>query len=367
MIHYFIVHCIPNFKATPLRLIDYVTFRAGAAAFTALLLVLLLGPLTVRMLKNFTSPVRYKEYVNTDGGTVQLKEKTPTMGGLLIVASVLIAMLLWSNLTNLLSLVFLGAMSAFMLLGFVDDYKKVKLKDKDGISAKTKFFLQILITLLALGAFCCIPETARYMREFCLPFFKNPLWIMPLGIALAFEALVVVGASNAVNLTDGKDGLAVGCTIFCTLTYAAIAYMSGHKVFADYLSLNFMESAGEVGVFAVCIAGSCIGFLWYNCNPASMFMGDTGSLALGGCIGLIAVLVKQELLLLIVGWVFVMEAGSVMLQVLSFKLTGKRIFLCAPIHHHFEKKGWPETQIVVRFWIIAGICALIGLATLKLR
>lgn len=364
MLHYLVVNFVPNFKTTPLRLVDYVTFRAGAAAITALLLVLIFGPLTVRLLKDFVSPNRYKDYVQN---VAPIKDKTPSMGGLLIIASILVSMILWGNLTNALVLVFLGAMLGFMTLGFADDYSKVRLKSKDGISARTKFAFQILIALGALGAFSLLPETRVYLREFCVPFVKAPVWIMPVWLAIFFGILVVVASSNAVNLTDGKDGLAVGCTIFCTLTYAAFAYMSGHKVFADYLSLNYISGAGEVGVFASCIAGACIGFLWYNCNPAAMFMGDTGSLALGGCIGLIAVLVKQELLLLLVGWVFVMEAGSVVLQVASVKLTGKRIFLCTPIHHHFEKKNWPETQIVVRFWIIAGICALIGLASLKLR
>ncbi|MCI6287846.1 MAG: phospho-N-acetylmuramoyl-pentapeptide-transferase [Lentisphaeria bacterium] len=364
MLYYLIVNCVQNFKSTPLRLIDYVTFRAGAAALTALVLVLVLGPLTVRLLKDFVSPNRYKEYVEN---VAAIKDKTPTMGGLLIMGAIFVSMLLWGNLSNTLVLVFLGAMLAFMLLGFVDDYRKVKLKSKDGISIRTKFTAQTVITLLALLVFYFIPEVREHLQELCVPLMKKPVWIMPLAVAVIFETLVVVGASNAVNLTDGKDGLAVGCTIFCTLTYAAFAYMSGHKVFADYLSINYIEGAGEVGVLAACIAGACIGFLWYNCNPASMFMGDTGSLALGGCIGLIAVLVKQELLLILVGWVFVMEAGSVLLQILSLKFFGRRIFLCSPIHHHFEKKGWPEMQIVVRFWIIAGICALVGLATLKLR
>ena len=364
MLYYLIVNCVQNFKSTPLRLIDYVTFRAGAAALTALVLVLVLGPLTVRLLKDFVSPNRYKEYVEN---VAAIKDKTPTMGGLLIMGAIFVSMLLWGNLSNTLVLVFLGAMLAFMLLGFVDDYRKVKLKSKDGISVRTKFTVQTVITLLALLAFYFIPEVREHLQELCVPLMKKPVWIMPLAVAVIFETIVVVGASNAVNLTDGKDGLAVGCTIFCTLTYAAFAYMSGHKVFADYLSINYIEGAGEVGVLAACIAGACIGFLWYNCNPASMFMGDTGSLALGGCIGLIAVLVKQELLLILVGWVFVMEAGSVLLQILSLKFFGRRIFLCSPIHHHFEKKGWPEMQIVVRFWIIAGICALVGLATLKLR
>ena len=203
------------------------------------------------------------------------------------------------------------------------------------------------------------------LEQLLVPFFKMP--VLSTRWLFLFEVIVIAGASNAVNLTDGKDGLASGCTIFCTLTYAVFAYLMGHKIFAGYLNLPHIASAGEAVVFASAICGSCIGFLWHNCYPAAMFMGDTGSLALGGAIGMLAVLVRQEILLLLVGGVFVMEAGSVILQVLSFKLTGKRIFLCSPIHHHFERKGWTETQIVVRFWILAGVFSLLALATLKLR
>lgn len=377
MLYYLIVHCVPNFRTTPLRLIDYVTFRAGVAALTAMLLVLLLGPLTVKLLKRFrtAAPARLAGLV-PEKFIDHNKDKTPSMGGLLIVFAIGVSMLLWANLANPLALIFLGTLISLSALGFCDDFSKLIPKKKKGteneyvrggISGKTKLFFQILIALLALFSISRIPGTGAVLREFCVPFVKEPVWIMPAALAFVFGSLVVIGSSNAVNLTDGKDGLAVGCVIFCTLTYATFAYVSGHKFFAEYLNVNFVRGAGEVGVFASCIAGACIGFLWYNCHPASMFMGDTGSLALGGSIGLIAVLVKQELLLLLVGWVFVMEAGSVILQVASMKTRKKRIFLCTPIHHHFEQKGWPETQIVVRFWIIAGVCALIGLATLKLR
>ena len=211
-----------------------------------------------------------------------------------------------------------------------------------------------------------MPECKKLMLDVNVPFLKEPLlqgyiWTVPLAI------LVIVGASNAVNLTDGKDGLASGCMIFCMLTYSAIAYMMGHKFFAEYLNISSLQGVGEVMVFGMALIGGCIGFLWHNCKPASMFMGDTGSLALGGALGTFAVVVRQELLLVIAGGIFVLEALSVVLQVASFKIFNKRIFLCAPIHHHFEKKGWTETQIVVRFWILSGLCALIALATLKLR
>ena len=368
MLHFLIPELIPNYLSTPLRLIDYVSFRAGAAGLTALLLSFLFGPLTVRMLKrlNTVAAARY-EGVLEESMIDHSKDKTPSMGGILIVGSIVASMLLWGNLANPLLIIFLATLLCFSLLGFLDDYAKVARKNRDGISARTKLLFQVLIALGALYFFREQGEYGDKLLSFYLPFLKNPVWVMPSIIAFAFGALVVVGSSNAVNLTDGKDGLAVGCTIFCTLAYTAFAYFTGHKIFAGYLNINYIPGAGEIAIFGGAIVGACIGFLWYNCHPASMFMGDTGSLALGGSIGLIAVLVKQEILLILVGWVFVMEAGSAFLQILSYKLFKKRIFLCTPIHHHFEKLGWPETQIVVRFWIIAGICALLGLATLKLR
>ncbi len=368
MLHYFIVHCIENYADTPLRLIDYVTFRAGAGLITALAMTVLLGPFTVRFLKNLraTAPTRLEglvdeEFINRE------KDKTPSMGGLLIVFSIVISTLLWSRLDNQLLLIFLGALVAFSALGFWDDYRKVAKRDRDGIPGKVKLAGQVLISFLALFFISRTPELKDSFYQLMVPFVKAPVWCMPAVIAFLFGLLVVVGSSNAVNLTDGKDGLAVGCTIFCVLTYGAFAYMSSHRIFADHLDLYYIAGASEIVVFSTIIAGACIGFLWYNCFPASMFMGDTGSLALGGIIGLIAVLVKQEILLILVGGVFVMEIVSVMIQVASFKLTGKRVFRCTPIHHHFEFLGWKETQIVIRFWIIAGLLALLGLATLKLR
>ncbi|MBN1865130.1 MAG: phospho-N-acetylmuramoyl-pentapeptide-transferase, partial [Victivallales bacterium] len=265
--------------------------------------------------------------------------------------------------------VFLGTLLALGGVGFLDDYVKVVKRRRDGISAKLKISFQCVIALCAVIFVLSIPSSDQYMWTFMVPFLKNPVLTGATGasLALAIGMIAVVGASNAVNITDGKDGLAVGCMIFAALAYAAFAYLCGHRIFAEHLRIPYIPGAGEVGVFASAIAGASIGFLWYNCHPASMFMGDTGSLALGGTIALVAVLVKQELTLIIVGGVFVMECLSVMLQVFSFKTTGKRIFLCAPIHHHFERKGWKESQIVVRFWILAGILALCGLATLKIR
>ena len=369
MLYFLLKSFFPGYSATPLRLFDYVTFRAGAALVTSFLLALLLGPLTVRLLKRLTAtaPSRLEGLVE-EKFTHREKDKTPSMGGLLIVASILVSSCLWGRLDNRLLLIFLGTAAAFCGLGFWDDFAKVALKRRDGIPAKVKLIFQFLIAFAALYFYSNTPDVGETFRQLCVPFIKQPVWpMMPLAVAYIFGMCVVVGSSNAVNLTDGKDGLAVGCTIFYVLTYGAFAYMASHKIFADHLDLNYIAGASEIVVLSTSVAGACIGFLWHNCYPASMFMGDTGSLALGGIIGLIAVLVNQEILLILVGGVFVMEIVSVMLQVASFKLTGKRIFLCTPIHHHFEKKGWTETQIVVRFWILAGMLALFGLATLKLR
>lgn len=361
---YYLIHLWSGYQNTPLRLIDYSTFRSGAALLTAFLLCIFFGPMTVRMLKNAIAPERLKGLVD-DKFIDQQKGKTPSMGGLLIVFAIAVSTGLWSDFSNPLPAVFLGTLLTYCAIGFIDDFYKVFRKDRDGIRGRTKLLLQFLSAGGALWAFHQIsPET---FIQFTVPFMKGALFVMPVWLAYIYGALVVVGASNAVNLTDGKDGLCTGCMIFCALAYGVFAYVTGHRVFAEYLDVNYIAGASEVVVLAAALIGACIGFLWFNCHPAAMFMGDTGSLALGGVIGLIAVLVKQELLLIIVGGVFVMEIVSVMLQVASFKLTGKRIFRCTPIHHHFEQGGWTETQIVTRFWIIAGLLAFIGMATLKIR
>ena len=349
-----------------LRLFEYVTFRAGGAAFTAMLLTMFLSPLTIRLLKQFnaTAPCRFQGLMD-EKFIDRAKDKTPSMGGLLIVASIIISSLLWNRLDNKIPLVLIAATLLFAALGFVDDFAKAAYGKRDGIPGKFKLLFQFVIAGGMVLLLNYIPETKGLLQKLYVPFFKRALLDSPW--TMLFSTVVVVGASNAVNLTDGKDGLATGCSILCAFVFAVFAYFSGHIKFAEYLHVPFMPGISEAVVFASAIAGACLGFLWFNCYPASMFMGDTGSLALGGAIALIAVLVRQELLLAIVGGVFVLEAVSVIIQVTSFKLTGRRVFLCTPIHHHFEQKGWTETQIVVRFWILAIICALLALGTLKLR
>ena len=393
------LYLLANFRDAfgPLRVFEYVTFRSGCALLMSMFLVILLGPWIIRKLKKFCVPKSARlDGVVDEKFIDHSKDKTPTMGGLLIIFAIVVSTIFWGDLSNPMVRVFLIVLLPLTGLGFYDDYIKVKYerKVKDGISGKMKLLIQILVSFIALCIIYRMPDTmttkwlvpfckeTMYLKpagdliHFCLPaqLLKEPLFTFPaawglvaIGVIFCCNILLVSFFSNAVNLTDGKDGLAAGCTVFCVLSFAAVAYMHGHVVFAKYLSVPYIPELGEISVFASAIAGACIGFLWYNCKPASVFMGDTGSLPLGGSIGLIAILMGQQFLLLIIGFVFFMEGFSVMLQVASFRLTGKRIFLCSPIHHHFEQKGWTETQIVTRFWLIAGICALIGLATLKLR
>ena len=349
-----------------LRLFDYVTFRAGGAALTAFLIVVLFGAKFARYLSNLN--VRATERLE---GLVPVefidkeKARTPCMGGILIVGAVMIAGLLWNDLSSGISTTLLWGTALFCAIGFIDDYRKVVKKDRNGLASRWKFLLQVLAAALVLWALLRVPYLHESLFKFMVPFIKTPVcsgwWV------LVFEAIVIVGASNAVNLTDGKDGLAAGCSIFSTLTYATFAYLMGHKIFANYLNVPYVPEISEAVVFSAAIGGACIGFLWHNCHPAAMFMGDTGSLSLGGAIGMLAVITRQEILLVVVGGVFVIEAVSVIIQVASVRFFGKRVFLCTPIHHHFERLNWTETQIVVRFWIIAGICSLLALTTLKLR
>jgi len=354
----------------PLRLFGFVTFRAGGAALTAMVLGFLFGPYTIRTLRRLdaNAPSRLKGLV-PDEHLDARKDRTPSMGGVLILFCIVVSTLLWGAPGNPLLPAFLITLVTLGLVGFMDDYTKIAHGRRDGISARMKMACQMAIATAAVAYLFAFSSDDLNMWEFMVPFRKLPLLVGATGaaVSLVVGVLAVIGASNAVNLTDGKDGLAVGCSIFSALAYATFAYVCGHRVFAGHLQVPFIPACGEVTVFAAAIIGACIAFLWFNCHPAAMFMGDTGSLALGGSIGLIAVLVKQELTLVLVGGVFVIEAASVILQVASFRLAGKRIFLCTPIHHHFERKGWTETQIVVRFWILAGIFALMALATLKIR
>jgi len=352
------------------NLFQYLTFRAGVACVIAYTLGVVFGERVIRWLVSLKvgQPIRSLEDLNKLHETHGKKAGTPTMGGVLFLFGVTVATLIAGRLDNpfvwVVLLVFLG----LGVLGFVDDYLKVVKKSPDGLSARKKLAGQLLIGLVA-GAVLYFPESTHdYIANINIPFIKTPLfqgvWA---PVALVFFAVVITGASNAVNLTDGLDGLATGCTITAALAYSVLCYLTGHKVAADYLLLPHHAYTGELVIIGLALVGAGMGFLWFNCHPAKVFMGDTGSLALGGLLGAMAICCRQEFLLVVIGGVFVMEAMSVILQVGSFKLRGKRIFAMSPIHHHFELKGWHESQVIVRFWILSILFALAGLATLKLR
>jgi phospho-N-acetylmuramoyl-pentapeptide-transferase len=347
----------------------YVTFRAVAAAVTAFVLSLVFGNFVIRKLISLKigQPIRTREEVRRLAKLHGGKQGTPTMGGVLIIGAVVASGLLWGRLDNrfvwlaLFSLVYLGT------LGFIDDYLKVTKKKSDGVSGRVKLAAQLLLALIVALVFLTSPLLQVQARSLYLPFFKAPV-IPNMGwITILFFALVIVGSSNAVNLTDGLDGLAIGCTVTVALAYAFLSYAAGNFRIAEYLQVPFYPFTGELTVICAALVGAGLGFLWFNCHPAKVFMGDTGSLAIGGMIGVVAICCKQELLLAVVGGVFVIEAVSVILQVLSFQLTGRRIFVMSPIHHHFELVGWKENTVIVRFWILSAVFALLGLATLKLR
>ena len=348
----------------------YVTFRAVAAAITAFVLSLLFGNYVIRILTalKLGQPIRAKEEVHRLADLHGGKQGTPTMGGVLIIGTVFIASFLWARPDNRFVWLVLFAMLYLGVLGFADDYLKVTKKKSDGVSGRIKLVFQIALALIIAAVFLNSPLIEVQARSLYVPFFKTPV-ITNMGtwFTLLFFALVIVGASNAVNLTDGLDGLASGCTITVAFAYAFLSYAAGNFRIAEYLQVPFYPFTGELTVVCAALIGAGFGFLWFNCHPAKVFMGDTGSLAIGGLIGVVAICCKQELLLMIVGGVFVIEAVSVILQVLSFKLTGKRIFVMSPLHHHFELVGWKENTVIVRFWILSGIFALLGLATLKLR
>lgn len=345
-----------------LSVFQYLTVRAIFGALTALTLSLLIGPMMIAYLKK----MQIGQSVRTDGPQSHFsKSGTPTMGGALILSSITVSTLLWSDLGNRYTWVVLVVTLAFGAVGWVDDYRKVVEKNSKGLPARWKYFWQ---SVVAIGAALFLYFTATGMAETQLfvPFFKD----IAIGMGLFYLVLtyfVIVGSSNAVNLTDGLDGLAIMPTVMVGAALAAIAYLSGNVRFAAYLHIPYISGAGELSVFCGALCGAGLGFLWFNTYPAQVFMGDVGALALGAALGVVAVIVRHEIVFFIMGGVFVLETVSVILQVASFKLTGKRIFRMAPIHHHFELKGWPEPRVIVRFWIVTVMLVLLGLATLKFR
>jgi phospho-N-acetylmuramoyl-pentapeptide-transferase len=341
----------------------YITFRAGVAIATAFFISLVAGPWLIARLR----ALQVRQAIRAEGPQHhQVKAGTPTMGGLLIVGSFILATLLWADLANPYVWTVVLTTLGFAAIGLADDWLKVRRRANLGLTTRQKLLLLTLVGLAAglMARSAALP--APHAGALALPFFKDVL--LPLGVLyLPFVVLVLLGSSNAVNLTDGLDGLAVGSVAIAAATYTVFVYVAGHARIASYLRIVAVSEAGEVAVFTGAMVGAAMGFLWFNCHPAQVFMGDVGSLALGGGIGIVAVVAKQELLLVIVGGLFVLEALSVLIQVASFKLRGKRVFRMAPLHHHFELLGWAETQVVVRFWIIAIVFALAGLSTLKLR
>ena len=363
---------------SPFRVFRYLTFRTAFASITALLICLLLGPWLIARLKEF----QIGQYIREEGpSSHHSKAGTPTMGGVLINVAILVPTLLWADLGNLMVWVVILATLGFGLVGFLDDYYKMRNRHNRGLSGRTKIYLQVLISFLVGVALLLLTARGGYSTHLMIPFFKNftpdllihslmnSAYTYPVAFVFffLFVVLVIVGASNAVNLTDGLDGLATGCSIVAAGALTILTYVTGHAVFARYLEINYIPQVGEVTVFCGSMVGACLGFLWYNAYPAEIFMGDVGSLALGGAIGTVAVIIKQEILLLFIGGVFVAEALSVILQVASYQLYGRRIFKMAPLHHHFEMKGWSESKVITRFWIAALVLALFSLSTLKLR
>ena len=346
-----------------LNVFKYITFRTGLAFFTSLMIVLLIGGSFIKLFSNrkIFNPIR------EDGPTDHIVKKigTPTMGGVIILIGLIVSVLLWADLTNIYILFCLYIVTSFGLLGAYDDYKKIKNSSSSGISFKLKIGMQIFLALIGLIYLSYFIDYAEF-KNLYFPFFKNLL--INLGwFFIPFSIFVIVGSSNAVNLTDGLDGLATVPVILVAGCFAFISYVTGNIFFSEYLQILYIQGTGEISIFCGSIIGACLGFLWFNAPPAKIFMGDTGSLSLGGSLGAVGIITKHEIVLAITGGLFVLEALSVLVQVISYKLTGKRIFKMAPIHHHFEKKGWQESTVVIRFWIISIILAMIGLATLKLR
>ncbi|HUJ32029.1 MAG TPA: phospho-N-acetylmuramoyl-pentapeptide-transferase [Candidatus Acidoferrum sp.] len=366
----------PHFS--PLNVFRYITVRTAVASLTALLLSLLLGPWVIDRLRE----MQVKQYIRDEGPKAHHKKAgTPTMGGVLIVGAIVIPTILWADLRNPYVLLALGATLAFGAIGFIDDYNKVVRKRSLGLTARGKFLLQVLtcvgvgivlLKLQAKGAYSTqlsVPFLKKLHPDFVIHALLHRHFVWPLAYVpfVLFLVLVIAGLSNGVNLTDGLDGLAIGSVLVASAALTVITYISSNARFAEYLEIQKVSDAAELTVFCGSVAGASLGFLWYNAHPAEMFMGDVGSLALGGAIGVVAVILKQEILLLSIGGIFVIELLSVIIQVGSFKLTGKRVFRMAPLHHHFELAGWSESKIIVRFWIVALVLALFSLTTLKLR
>ena len=360
---------------SPLRVFRYITFRSAGAAVTALLLSLWLGPKVIVWLTQLRFGQHYTdkaEESGTLGARVLSKKGTPTMGGILIVLVLDLTALLWAQWN---ALVVLTLLSLIVLagLGFYDDYVKITQQNNRGTRSLVKLWVQFALALFIGMYLWMLPETHKLITEVMVPFIKHPVLPSAGPVGLVLTVLTIIGSSNAVNLTDGLDGLAIGCTLIVAAVFLVFTYIAGNFKFAEYLQVPFVSGAGELTVFCAAMIGSGLGFLWFNCHPAQMFMGDTGSLALGGVLGIIAVLIHQPLVLVIAGGVFVVEAASVLLQTTWFKYTrhrtgtGQRIFLMAPLHHHFERKGWYESQVVTRFYILCILCAVVALSTLKLR
>ena len=361
MLYNFLLNFVEYFSF--LNVFKYITFRTGLSVFTSLFIVLIIGSPFIKYFstRKILNPIR------NDGPSDHIIKKigTPTMGGVIILFGLLTAVILWGDLKNIYLIFCIYIALTFGVLGAYDDYIKIKFNNSSGISSKLKLLIQIILSIIGISALTYFSDYSEISNLY-FPFFKN--LIINLGwFFIPFGVFVIVGSSNAVNLTDGLDGLATVPVILVAACFAFISYVTGNIVFSDYLQIPYIEGTGEISIFCGAVIGSCLGFLWFNAPPAKIFMGDTGSLSLGGSLGAIGIITKHEIVLAITGGLFVLEAVSVMVQVISYKMTGKRVFKMAPIHHHFEKKGWPESTVVIRFWIISIILAMIGLATLKLR
>jgi phospho-N-acetylmuramoyl-pentapeptide-transferase len=377
MLYYLLYHVLQKYFS-PLNVFRYITVRTVYASLTAMFLALVFGPWLIRKLRE----LQIGQFIREEGPQEHKKKAgTPTMGGVLIVLSTAVPTLLWADLSNMFVLLGLFALLAFAAIGFVDDYAKVAKRQNLGLTGKKKLTLQILVSSVAAVTLLVLATHSVYSTQLIVPFVKRfrpdlvihslmnspHLWPLAFIPFLIFVAVVITGSSNAVNLTDGLDGLAIGCTVIAAGALTVLTYVSSNFRWANYLEIQYIPRVGELTVFCGALVGASLGFLWYNAHPAEVFMGDVGSLALGGTLGTIAVIIKQEVLLVFVGGIFVLEALSVILQVGSFKLRGKRIFRMAPIHHHFELLGWSESKVIVRFWIAALVFALFALTTLKLR